>query len=249
MKRAVCFFVVIFCCQLLAGDVQSLTQLPKGAVASALQLDSAGNIFVAGSITVHPRDVGSPIHAFVAKYNPDGRRLWWRMLAGSGVYDAALALALGPDNSVYVTGTTISLDFPTTPGAMQSQPGGKNQNAFAVKIDTNGTLLYSTYMPADRGQALVVDSSGNAFVTGILSVGQQPFTTTPGVVVGATNSDVIPEAGYILELDPTGSHTLLATLGFGGYEIARDLQGNIYAAGAVDYAATVRLGLSSLRCK
>jgi uncharacterized protein (TIGR03437 family) len=219
------------CLFLLAANTfaASTTPLPANTFANAVQVDAAGDLYLAGYAIANAQNPNAPFHAFVAKLSPDASQtIWWTPLAGSN-NDWALALALGSDNSVYVTGNTQSTDFPTTPGAMATAG-----NAFAAKLSPSGAVVYSTYIPATSGRAIAVDGAGDAFVTGVLS-SRDAFQATPGTVGGASQSF---QAGYgsafIMKLNPTGSSTILAIAGFGGNQIALDAQGNIYAAGAFD---------------
>src|SRR5579863_5399034 len=101
----------------LFGAVQPLPALPYATVANSVQVDAAGNIYLAGWFYPHPP--AFPAHAFVGKLSPDGSQvIWWTVLSGSAD-DRIRAMALGSDNSVYVTGSTQSPDFPTTNGSMQ----------------------------------------------------------------------------------------------------------------------------------
>jgi hypothetical protein len=167
----------------------------------------------------------------LGKLSPDGSQvIWWTLLAGSQ-NDNATALTLGLDSSVYVTGTTSSPDFPTTSGSMEPTASVSGQ-AFAVKLTSAGAVTYATYIGGTdptTGNAIAVDSLGHAFITGTLGLGGI-FPTTAGAVTGATSTSY--GTAYVLELDPMGSKALVAISGFGGYAIALDAQGNIYAAGA-----------------
>ena len=212
-----------------AGSVQSSTPLPANTLANAVQVDAAGNLYLAGFYFANSTNPDAPAHAFVAKLSSDeSQTIWWTALAGSND-DRALALALGSDNSVYVTGKTQSTNFPTTPGAMAT-----SGNTFAAKLSPGGVVVYSTYIPASSGQAIAVDGAGDAFITGPLA-GSDALQATPGTVAGSTAAfQGAYQTAYVIELDPAGTKAVLAIVGFGGSQIALDAQGNIFAAGAFE---------------
>ena len=90
-----CGFLVSFIIGVIpsfGGTVQQLPALPNGAVAQALQVDSVGNIYVAGSLTPKsPKSSADTSDAFVAKLSPGGSKtLYFTVLGGSGA-DAANA--------------------------------------------------------------------------------------------------------------------------------------------------------------
>ena len=99
-------------------------------------------------------------------------------LAGS-IADLGFAIALGPNNVAYVTGTTSSTDYPfpgATTGAFDTSGSGSGK-AFITLVDTTQSGLssvpYSTYLGGtggpyggDSGYAIKVDASGNAYVAG-----------------------------------------------------------------------------------
>src|SRR5688572_17560002 len=90
-------------------------------------------------------------------------------LGGTGdeaaVYFAgSISIAVDDLGNRYVTGTTRSPDFPTTPGAMRTLAGGTD--LFVAKIAPGGTLLYSTYLGGpcdDLATDVTVDAAGNAY--------------------------------------------------------------------------------------
>ena len=214
----------------LFGSTPIATPLPANTIANAIQVDTAGNLYLAGFYEAQSGP-NVPAHAFVAKLSPDASKtLWWTTLGGSND-DRAMALALGPGNAVYVTGRTYSTDFPATAGAFQTT-GASSGKAFAAKLDANGSVVYATYIPATSGQAIAVGAAGDAFITGILTAAD-PFQATPGTVVAAPQDlSLAYQSGFIIELDPSGSKALTAIAGFGGSQIALDSAGNIYAAGS-----------------
>jgi uncharacterized protein (TIGR03437 family) len=202
---------------MFGGNVQLLSQLPNAAVSKAIQLDAAGNIFVAGSFA--PVSFTDTSDAFVAKLSADGSKLvYFTVLHGSFADDAA-AIALGSDGSAYVTGSTISRDFPMTASALQPtfNPQGASQ-AFLVKVNPAGAIVYSTYINGSaftQGTGIAIGSAGELFLTArgsLVSTGKSP-------------------QGFTLKLDAALSKVLLSIDGFGGGQIALDSQGNIFLAG------------------
>jgi len=71
---------------------------------------------------------------------------------------------------VYVTGYTLSSGFPTMPSGNPLRPFVGGADAFVTKINADATaLLYSTFLGGsgyDRGNAIAVDTAGNAYITG-----------------------------------------------------------------------------------
>src|SRR5580658_9692651 len=117
MQRGLFIFLILIlssATQAFSQGVQNLPPLPNGSMANAVQVDSAGNIYVAGNTLPYPQPTETISHAVVGKLSPDGTKvIWWTQLAGS-MSDSATVLALGSDHSVYVAGSTTSPDFPTT---------------------------------------------------------------------------------------------------------------------------------------
>jgi hypothetical protein len=220
------------------GTVQQLPALPDGAVAQTLQVDAAANIFVAGWFAPKsPTSAADTTDAFVAKLTPNGSRVvYLAVLAGSGA-DAATALSVGPDDSVYVTGTTSSTDFPVTPGALQMTYGVHNTKssdtqAFAAKLNPSGATVYSTYMggtAVTKGLGIAIDSAGDAFELG---------TGAPTGIAPIPGGDPTNLGGYLIELNPTGSKILMGFTGLGGAYLTIDGQGDVYLGGMSPQAST-----------
>src|SRR5262249_40913215 len=108
--------------------------------------------------------------------------------------DIAMKVAVDASGSAYVTGATVSANFPTSSGALKNglsmsichaSNAGKPfpcPDAFVTKLNAAGTAaLYSTYLggsSGDFGIGIAVDSAGNAYVTGETESTDFPTTTS-----------------------------------------------------------------------
>jgi uncharacterized protein (TIGR03437 family) len=216
----------------LGGTVQRLPAVPNAAVAQVIQTDTAGNIYVSGYLPpATPKSAADKSDAFVLKLSPDGSTvLYFTILGGSGA-DAATALAVGSDNSAYVTGTTTSNDFQVTPGALQTIYGG--QNSFAAKLNPSGAIAYATYIGGSGvavSSGIAVDAAGDAFILG---------SGAPTGAAPIAGGDPTHLGGFVVKIDPTGSKLLMGFSGLGGQFMAIDGAGDVYLTGLSAPNATV----------
>jgi hypothetical protein len=158
--------------------------------------------------------------------------------------DYGYAIAVDGSGNAYVTGATYSTDYDVTPGAFQTTNGGSG-DVFVTKLNETGTdLVYSTYIGGggdEWGNAIAVDGSGNAYVTGTTS--SPDYDVTPGAfqTTNGGGSDV-----FVTKLNETGTDLVYSTyIGGSGYEvgyaIAVDGSGNAYVTGTTsspDYDVT-----------
>jgi hypothetical protein len=158
---------------------------------------------------------------FVAKLNSMGSALVYSTYLGGSGFDESDGIALDSAGDAYITGSTRSGDFPTTPGAYQPGYGG----AFVAKLNPAGSrLVYSTYLGGnDGGLGIAVDPAGDAYITGV-TLGA--FPTTPG----AYQTSSTHGGGFVAKLDPTGSSLVYSTYlpDGGGNGIALDSAGDAY---------------------
>src|SRR5258706_8048694 len=205
----------------------------------AIAVDATGNAFVTGqtySATfpgVNPaqRSLGGGSDAFVVKLGPDGSTLLYSTYLGGAGPDYASGIALDSAGNAYVTGTTVSDDFPTR-GALQSKRGG-HLDAFVTKYSASGALVYSTYFGGatdDSGLAIAVDGAGSIYLTG--------YTWSIDFPVKDAIKPVNPGGGdaFIAKFTADGSSLVWSTfLGGTGFDIgngiAVDPGGNVYVAG------------------
>jgi len=114
--------------------------------------------------------------AFVFKLNAAGTALTYCTYLGGTAEDRATAIAIDSTGAAYVTGYTLSADFPTASAYQAANAGSKD--AFVAKINAAGTtLVYSTYLGGtgeDYADAIKVDSSNQAHVAGSTNSADYP---------------------------------------------------------------------------
>jgi uncharacterized protein (TIGR03437 family) len=161
------------------------------------------------------------------------------------------AMAVDAAGNTYLTGSTASATFPTTPGVFQPAfgggqcyqitPGGSSpvpcDDAFVVKLDPTGAIVWATYLGGsgnDSGSSIAVDAAGNVYVAGRTSPGTSPanqaaannFPTTSGSLFpspSATN-----DSGFVVKLSADGSQMIYGTYFPGVVAITVDSNGSAY---------------------
>jgi uncharacterized protein (TIGR03437 family) len=213
-------------------------------------VDASGNAYVLAQAApglpttegaLQPESPGD-FAGYVAKIDPAGEKLVFATyLPGSGSEQPA-AIAVDTAGSIYVTGTTLSSQFPTTPGVFQRQWRGKGPNnlggdAFLVKINPDtGELVYSTFLGgslSDNALDLGVDAEGYAYISGWTQ--SMDFPTTPGVLQ-ATLPEGATQAAFVAKVSPQADALIYSTfLSGASYEtsLAVDATGHVYVAGTV----------------
>jgi len=176
--------------------------------------------------------------AFVTKLSPNGSLVYSTYLGG-GRAEQAADIAVDASGNSYVAGTTLSSDFPATPGAFDTSCGTDAQcnsrEAFVTKLNAAGSaLLYSTFLGgsfSEGAESLAVAADGSAFVGG--TTFSPDFPTTPGAfdttcgtdgmcnpdVVGFLRSDV-----FVARLNAAGSALHYSTY-LGGSDDDGDIPG------------------------
>ena len=101
---------------------------------------------------------GGATDAVVAKVALDGSSLVYSTyLGGSGDEDVSDG-RFDDSGNAYVPGVTSSLDFPTTPGALQSRFAGGPEDGYLTVLNPTGSgLLYSTYFGGRRDRLARVE--------------------------------------------------------------------------------------------
>lgn len=205
-----------------------------------LAVNAAGEAFVAGF--TYSADFPTTPHAFqtlfiagsdgfVTRINSVGNALVYSTLIGRGT-TALTGIGVDAADNAHVAGITDSQKYPTI-GAIQPTMSGFPPAAVFSILNATGTgLLYSTYL-GDESTAprIVVDSSGNSYLTG--STGSSHFPTTPGSFKPALNG-----GGWVAKFSADNALVYATYLGpLGGPALAVDPDGNAYVAGSTRYAS------------
>jgi len=173
--------------------------------------------------------------AFVTKLNSSGSALQYSTFIGGLTYQVGTSVAVDGNYNAFVTGSTSSADFPTTPGSFDETYNG-GYDVFAVKLNNTGSaLLYSSFAGGeydDYSAGIATDANGNAYLTGHTRSGN--FPVTPGAFDQTFNSGYYD--AFVMKLNPTGSSLVYSTyVGSNSddfsYELAVDASGAVYITG------------------
>ena len=149
---------------------------------------------------------------------------------GGSLTDRCRGIAVDTQGCAHVVGDTTSINFPVTLGAFQITNAGLS-DAFVTKFSSDGnSLIYSTYLggsSTDIGDAIALDTEGNAYVTGRTDSANFPITT------GAFQTT--PGGIFVTKLAVDGESLIYSTFLGGsvgeGFGIAVDSQGCAYITG------------------
>lgn len=209
--------------------------------------DAAGNVYLSGKCGsnagneiatsgIHQQTYGGFTDAFLAKFNPNGLRLWGTYYGGSGA-ESSSACAADIFGNVYMVGTTSSSggNAIATPGAHQQVFYGSSVDAFLVKFNGNGIRQWGTYYGSygwDLAKACATDAFGNVYMAGDTDSGA--LITTAGShqqSYGGSYGDA-----FLVKFDSVGVRQWGTYYGGNddetGTACATDAQGNVYLTGS-----------------
>ncbi len=196
------------------GLVLKLTRIGGTGTDSgnAIAVDSTGAAYIGGETdSADFPTAGPPIQTsnggngdgFIAKLDVTGNFLDYSNYIGGSLGDLVTGIALDGSNNAYVTGITVSPNFPFTAGSFQTTQAGTLDNAFVSVVKADGSaFIYSTYLGGTGttdATGIVVDSAGEAYVTG--DTGSSAFPTlNPAQATLKGAADV-----FITKFNATGS--------------------------------------------
>lgn len=211
----------------------------------SIAVDTAGFAYVMGGADVGFPTAGTPFQSailgnselYVAKINTTGTALVYSTFLGSSGFDHAGGdIAVDAAGSVYVTGGSNGVDFPTTPGAFDTTPDAPGHDGpFVTKLSPDGsTLEYSTWLGSlGFGNGIAVDALGQAYVVGATEATNFPVVGMPAQPVKAAGTTY---DAFVARFSADGSSVIAATY-FGGSvedvatDVAVDSSGQIVVSG------------------
>ncbi len=201
-------------------------------VAFGIAVDAAGDAYVIGTTyssdfptkdALQPTLAGAAYEdadAFVAELGAGGSDLVYSTYLGGANYDAGSGIAVDAAGDAYVTGLTISSDFPTDNALQPTNAGGFNGNAFITKIApaqatttvATTTLLGSSPNPSTVGQAVTFTATVTVPQGAGVATGTVTFLEGTAVLgVGKLNEADI--ATFSTSDLAAGDHTITASYG------------------------------------
>jgi hypothetical protein len=191
-------------------------------LAYGVAADGGGNVYTVGA-TQGGLDGNSEAGSddlFLLKYDGAGIRLWTRQF-GTVSSDVAYGVALDNAGSVYVAGTTS--------GALDGNLRLGGEDAFLLKFDGNGGLLWSRQfgtVSADVARSVACDPYGN------ISVAGDTFGSLGDFSVNVGGSDL-----FLVRYDAEGTRRWARQLGTSGADrgngVVTDAGENAFVAGGV----------------
>jgi hypothetical protein len=217
----------------------------------AIAVDGSGNAYVTGwtfsddlPVKIGPDlTYNSSQDVFVAKVNTAGTALAYCGYIGGWANEEAYGIAVDGSGNAYVTGRTASADdFPIKAGPDLTQNG--YYDAFVAKVNAAGSaLVYCGYVGGvddEEGNAIAVDGSGNAYITGYTYSTNFPTVVGPDRTFNGGSTDA-----FVAKVKADGTRLVYCSYiggnvsdrGYGndcGYGIAVDDSGNAYITGQTD---------------
>ncbi len=210
---------------------------------TSLASDKLGNIYLTGEtfsddfpiVNAFQSKSNKGSDAFISKISPDGSQILYSSYLGGNGNDIGNSITLDSLGNIYIVGSTFSNDFPLLNALQPNFTSKRNtRDGFITKLNALGnSLVYSTYLGGDDddvARKIVVDSNGNAYVTGFTSSTNFPATAL------LAGTQVQQKDIFLTKINPEASKFVYSVY-FGGSEddeansLVIDSLGNVYLTG------------------
>lgn len=175
---------------------------------------------------------------FIAKFSADGQSLVYSTFLGGKYEDKGKGIRVDINGSAYVTGYTLSFDFPVRNAYQASHKGTFGDvDAFLTKIAPDGSsLIYSTYFGGEANEIthdIVINSELSAYIVGRTNSTDLPLTNAFEKKYSGVSD------AFITKFSQDGKSLLFSTYyGGSGWEEALgvdlDKEGCVYITGYTD---------------
>ncbi len=196
----------------------------------AIAVDANHNVYVTGtSSNAWNGDWGDPVNAyngnrdaFLVKFDAYGRSIWHTFI-GAAHHDDGYALDVDDNGGIYVAGTS-TLTWGTPINGLTG-----STDAFVAKFDSDGELLWNTFMgSADPDEAVAIHVNGAGTLVHISGKSANTWGTPVNAHAGGTDA-------LVSRLDGNGNrlwHTFMGSNNADGANaVAADSDGNVYTGG------------------
>ena len=218
----------------------------NAGVPGGIEVDSGGCAYVTGNtdsadfpvVNAFQPSLFGANDIFITKISPAGSSLIYSTYLGGERSEAAFGIAVDASGQAYVAGDTQSHEYPIANAAQPAcAPSFADcwDVAISVLNPAGSALVYSTYLGGadreyiDRAFNIFVDSTGNAYVTGMTGSINFPLLNAYQFFYGGQVD------AFITKYSSTGAMQYSTYLGGSnsevGYGIVVDNQGQMYVAG------------------
>ncbi|MFN7937227.1 MAG: SBBP repeat-containing protein [Bryobacteraceae bacterium] len=221
---------------------------------NGIAVDAAGNAHVVGETNsddfpttqnAYQRDLRGQVDAFAVKFSASGSQISYSTFIGEfDSEERAASVGLDPSGNAVITGYTTTFVFPTTEGAYDRSFNGA-ADIWLLQLNSTGQqLIFSTFFGGnshDLPKSVVVDASGEIYLTGLTN--SSDFPTTTGAF--QRNLKGIQDA-FVARFSQSGKRLVFSTLlGGTGQEVSFGMAiepgGRVLVAGqttSADYPTT-----------
>ncbi len=209
---------------------------------SAMTVDLAGNVYVAGTVPTTTTDfAGNTLTAYgqqdvyVAKLNTNGVQQWFK-LSGSTNTDSVTAISVDSSGNLIVAGA-ITGTAGNTPKDFNGTTvsGYQFSDVFVAKLNASGVQQWYKIAGStsfDSVSVVTTDTTGNVYLAGVVVGGSTPKDFN-GVNTASYGSNEI----FIAKLDSLGAQQWFNVAGSTGADsiaaLTVDASGNVYAGGLI----------------
>jgi Secretion system C-terminal sorting domain/Beta-propeller repeat len=194
-----------------------------------IAVDTAGYVYVTGetqsgdfpTLNAIQPDLGGDLwidsDAYISKLDPYGSLVYSTYLGGEG-NDIGYDIAVDLSGNAYITGKTISWEFPVENAYQDSLAildiFTWGSDAFVSKLNSDGSaFIFSTYLGGgggDEGRAITLDINRNIYLAG--QTGSSDYYITPG----AYQTELTVGGAFITKMNAQGTDIVFSTFLTGG---------------------------------